>query len=1223
MFNTVLTNGFSGDACLAPDGSILAIGSDSSGNLMFAKVTDGTQISQWDAILNGTGTIITTAAAGWQNNNTNITGGSGGFHLNASIAVSEYIGGTYTIDIYYIISFGSLYYVGCSRSTNGGVSFTYEGGAPTISISDTIVAPIQVAAGKPIYNPTTQQTSATVFCLVGQGTPALSSGFPNNIQYLYAANGNPTSGSWVSWSLPVGYTQPFPNIINDWVLHSFDVEYHNGVYYIVFSGYHAAMAATNPGSGFTASSTQNQFFGNFGLYMTELRQITDSFGSTPGPIYTEPREILEFNSSSITNLNQALYPSLNYDGTYLWLAYRLDTTSSVSEAGAVSQTTNYYLSKSKDFKNFDYQTAIFDSSGNSITSPGVYANNGLCKYAFVGNQNGYYYFWGDGALWQFVQNNVVADVSSDILGIQIQDQTGGASSLNLTLANGTGKWAGTSPTGVGYQAIWKNGAANKNSKIYLSLGYYTSTGGPEYAPRNVFYIQDITQSLTSTTNDLVIVGQDWNKLLTSTQTAYTYTYLGPDFYVDPFSASSIQNWNQVTGTWVQTTPANNYISSSFPGNVFVPYTTYTNVGTAGAYAPVYTTALEAGTASVPALATLATLSGYSITKPEVTMSCTFYLPNTQLTENSVDFYPWYLNSENFIRVEMRQIGNGGGGTTDSLIRCDQLWNGQGSSAQSNAIQGTAGWFTIYIRLSNYGANLDVLVEESTGTGNGLSDFAWYPSNNQALVLNWATKMPYNTYCNLPGQLATIAIGTSGVWGTDSGGHNTPPTIWTAFYNLKFTQNAHSQSIGELTESLGTLAHIFNYLPEQDYVQDFDLATGWSVGGSGAVSFPNRTLSLTSQASALLASERYSDGQIEFDAAVAIPSADVGVENYGFDFIFRSQAQDLTNCYKIRVMNSSNYGSGYLVKASLLMSYTGGGGGVDIPLYSSIIPDNLPRASYGGANNLNIDLTQLNHYQIAFNQEWIYLFINGIEVLSWNDNNTINTFSSGYWGFSTVNNGTYYDYAFNANQVLTVQNVKFPTFWQQNPTFALNPGDDLSSAIQQNLQTVNGWNFSDLGGRMKLITLKTTDAISYYYGDGATNYLLYSVSSDSSDKEYYNQVLVVGDGVSYLATNNTSVGTNGVLREEVIVDYTITTLAAATTRANQELASVQQYGAQPAPQLNINVGSEVFDAVNIVSNSTNTAMGLNGNYRVYTQSFNIDNQSNYNITLGTGRITSNS
>lgn len=282
-----------------------------------------------------------------------------------------------------------------------------------------------------------------------------------------------------------------------------------------------------------------------------------------------------------------------------------------------------------------------------------------------------------------------------------------------------------------------------------------------------------------------------------------------------------------------------------------------------------------------------------------------------------------------------------------------------------------------------------------------------------------------------------------------------------------------------------------------------------------------------------------------------------------------------------------------------------------------------KVTYYGGNNLEIDLTQLNHYQIAFNKGWVYLFVNGIEVLAWYDNNNIITYSSGYWGFSTINDGTLWDNSFALDEILTVQNIFFPTFWQQINVFSLNPGDEISQAITTNLQTVYGWNFSDLGGRMKLITLKTTDAISYYYGDGATNYLLYSVSNDSSDKEYYNQVLVVGDGVSYLASDNTSVGTNGVLREEVIVDYTITTLAAATTRANQELASIQQYGTQPAPQLNINVGSEVFDAVNIVSNSTNTAMGLNGNYRVYTQSFNIDNQSNYNITLGTGSITSNS
>ena len=1218
MYNTpnnTTYEGFSGDSVIAPDGTILAIGNDATGGLRFVKITDGTQFSQWQALLNGTGGVF--IAAGWPYYNDNFSGSYNGFHFNASMAVSEFINGTYTIDIYYWYDDGTHYQIHRARSTDGGNTFTNYTDIGSTGIPHNITAQIQVAAGTPVYNPATGKTSATYFYLTGAPIGGV---FDNSIYYSYVADGSSFTGA-VSHI----WTDPSPRyILDDWVLHSFDVEYINGTYYIVFAGYHSVLASTNPAVPISASSTQSNFFGNFGLYLTQLKQITyfNNLGAPentpPAPIFTEPQEILVFNSSSATNTNQALYPALNYDGSYLWLTYRLDSTTSVSETLATTVSSNYCLSKSSDLKNFDYPTIVLDNSGNSITT---YPNNGVNKYSFVGNQNGYYYFWGDGALWQFVQNSISADVSGDVIGIQVQDQSGGASSINLTIANGNGKWAGPSPSGTNYQAIWKNGLANKNSKIYLNLGYYTSLGVGETVPRNIFYITDITQNVTSTQNDLVIVGQDWNKLLTTTQTAYTYNFQGPDMYNDPFTSTSIQGWNQVTGTWIQTTPPNNFISSSFPGNVFVPYTTYTNIATGG-NAPSYTTALTGGSSNT--IAALATLSGFSITHPEVTLSAAVYMQNTQLVNNDVDFYPWYLDANNYLQVSIRQAGNGGGGTTNTQIHCNQMFNGQfiGAAATNFIALASQGWYTIFIRMSDYGNNVDILFGQQSYDGNSTISFVYDPTYAQQIVLNWQPTVPYSLYYNMPGQLATVGIGASGVWGTDSGAGYNPATIWTAFYNLKFTQGANSQSIGELTKSLGTLAHVFDYVEENNFIQDLYDPTQWNT--SGSVSFANRSLNLSPQTFALQNNQQYADGQIEFDASVTVPAVNIGAENYGFDIVFRSQdATDLNNGYKVRIMNASNNGSGYLVKASLLTSYTTPFTGTDVPLFSSIIPDNLPKLAYGGLNNLDIDLTQNNHYKIAFNKGWVYVFINNIEVLAWYDNNIVQTFSNGYWGFSTVNNGTNFDYAFSLDQAVKIQNIKFPTFWQQRNTFALNPGDDISSAIMQNLRTVNGWAFSDLGGRMKIVILKNNDIVSYYYGDSANNNLIYTNSNDSSDKEYYNSVLVVGDGVSYLATDNASIGANGVLREEVIVDYTITTLADATTRANQELLSIQKFGAQPAPQLNINVGSEIFDVVNIVNTSTNNAMGLNGNYRIYVENFAIDNQSNYNVTLGTGTVTSNS
>jgi hypothetical protein len=1188
LFNSQITNNgqqmglatWAGDACIAPDGSILAIGKNTNGDLAFAVITDGTQLSQWNNVIDTGGTIIA-ANGDWMDHNPNFA--STEFHTNASIAVSDWINGTYVIDVFFWVQTGGYFQISGKRSTDGGSTWnTFVGTIFSPSIPDNTRLPFCLAAGKPVYIPSTGDVSSTMFYSNEISPPSPTSFSPSLIFMAYSALGTYTDV--VRQQITEQYADS-----EDWVIHSLDVEYINGTYYIVFSGYHLNLEATNWQlfSGYTASTTQNTFFGNFGLYLMTVQQPTEVNASVaPNAIWSEPREILAFNSSFNTNLNQVLYPSLSYDGTYLWVVFRGDFTQSVSETLAVTTLTNYYLSKSKDFINFDYPTQITDSSGNTIPSPGILSpTNGLCKYVFVGNQNGYYYVWGDGALWQYVQNNVIADVSNDVISFQIQDQTGGASSVNLTIANSNGKWAGPSPTGTNYQAIWKNGKANKNSKVYLRLGYYTPNGG-ETVPRNVFYIDDITQNFSATQNDLVITGRDFNKLLATTQTRFSYSFQGPDMYYDGFNNMTIANWNTIKGTWAQVPDS----VGSINFNSFAPFTTY-----------VVDNLTPSSSNYALSGPTLAILSGFSINKPVVTIAVDVYLPaSTAAGDPTVNIYPFYISSNNYTQVEIKATGSV---TTLSVFQINpyQLNRVPVGTPISGAI--SAGYYTIYMTMYNYAECLDILVGQ---TQNNIVSFI-YPLSG--LTKSFIMAQPPYQFSN--GQLGSVAIGTDGDWGVPS----SSSTPLTKFANFRFIQYSGSQTIEELTKRLAIKAHIFDYVPENDFVQDLYDATQWGTI-SGSFSLLNREINLSAQSGILQNNLQYTDGQIEFDAKVSPGSG----TSYGFDFVLRSVVDsDLTNCYKVRIMKSV-INSIDVVKVSLVESTTSPITYVDYPLFSSIMPDDIFLDSYAGTNNLNVDLTQWNHFQIGFNKGWIYVFINKNMVFAWYDNNYTKNFTSGYWGFSTINNGSSYDNAFSNDEVVYVKNIYFPTFWQQTETFALNPGDDLISAITSNLQDVFGWMFSDLGGRFKMVILKSSDVVSYYYGNGAINYLLYSTSNDNSDKEYYNEVLVVGDGVSYLATSGSNIGLNNIVRSEVIVDYKIITLAAAQQRAQQELSNISKYGVQPAPTTNINVGSEAFDVVNIVDTGAANATNLNGNYRVYTQNLQGDEKSNYSVQLGTGQLS---
>jgi hypothetical protein len=1197
-----------GTSIQAPDGTILTIATDVNGNLRFGQITDGTQTSQWQNIRNGTsGTIIATSGT-WNYYNNNF-GAYAGFELTPDIECSDFINNSYIVDVYYWYNNGTNWIIKQVRTSSGSGFLLWT---TNIVNTDNLIPSsttyfFQLGAGKPIYDTVSSETSAMVFCLIGgiQSNPSA-----NNFGYYYSTGGDylgTSEGDMTSWI--DGLSLSGNN--QDWQLHSFDaiwIENNNpttstigapptGVYHIIFSGYHTTYQSTNsnlinpmiPTQGTSPSSATNNnvFYGNFGLYQTRLLTVVPpSQTGLASPIWDEPREVLTFNSSSSQNWNQAIYPSLSYDGNSLWLTFRMDTTQSIDSLGTVTNISNYYLSQSTDFINFNYPVMIADGNGNTILNQenGLsYINNGFCKYSFV-NQGIYYYFVGSGVVWQFVQNNIIADISQDIISFQIQEQSGGTNSINLTISNSNGQWVGPSPTRINFSALWKNNTPNLNSKIYLMLGYYTSLQIGESIPHNIFYIDDITQNNTATANDLVITGRDFNKLLSQIQTAYSYTLDGPDFYVDQFTEQTIGNWNQSSGTWNTITVPATTTNNAF--NVFVPST-------------------SSGALSGQ---TIASLSGFLLRHPNYILSTIAYLPPSSETGAEVDIYPLYIDSTHYWQVKV--VANGT--NTQTTIVQNQGGSLSSSSVSSGFTVSSANYYPIYIWVTNY-TTINVMIGYDVGYGNSPYAFA---------------QNDYNTFsCNLysfpSGFSSSIALGTNGTFSS------TNPLC--GFANLKFCQYAPSQNIEELTKKLGTIASVFNYLPENDLVQDFIDSTQWT--GLG-ISLSNRRLQLLDNGYAIQNLYQVSNGEINFDARV---SGNITTQNLGFDFVFRNQSTSLLSSgsqynYKLRFQNYQLSSPTTIISLLINGDLDLGGSITDKVIFStnSFLSSGIPKSS----NSMLFDLSQWHHYKITFNGGWIYAYIDGIMVFSWFDNqNYITTESgpntlpvTGYWGFSAYDqtgNGF-----FNNQSVVSIKNIRWPTFWNQINSFTLNPGDDIASAITDNLQTVGGWYFSDLGGRCKMIVLRNTtnpnpitgqsDSVSYSYGDNATNYQLYALGNDSSSKEYVNVVYVIGNGVTATAMNTSSIGLNSIQRIEVITDLQITTESDAQTAANQALINFQKYITQPAPQQIIQVGSEVFDVVNIADTSTPNATGINEDLRIYTQTLQADNKSNFDITIGTGQ-----
>lgn len=481
--------GVPGNGCLvaAPDGNILAVGNDGTGKLAFWKITnpDG---SQW-----ATPTAILASSYLTQ--------------FNATIAVSGYINGTYTIDIYYAINNAGNINIVNQHSADGGATWSSSvtTNAPSLSSSTTnnfylaAIAPSLQADGT---------TNRMFFYILLNG-----SGY-YDVWYQYYTGSGGSFSSAVSWL----------NTVNpqDMIIHSLDAyKAQDGKIHLAIAAYHLYQ-----------DSIPNA---NYGIYIFDLLNPTNGVND----LWSSMKTLFASTSASSANMNVFTYPKITWDGSQYNILFKAVIVDTVQQSVTVSTTnivtnTYYYLCYAKDFKNFSYPAPLMFTDGTVFTSDKAYS------FVKFGSSN--YYVGGNGVLWKYLQNSTIADVTNSVLDYEVDEEAGSAAQITITIGNQNNQWYGTSPTQSGAAAI------SKNKKIYLDQGYKTSAGN-ETVPRNIFFIDDIQQQVNANTNDLVITGRDSFKNLIVFTTKFAYTFSGAKYYNDIFNSTGISDWNQISGVW--------------------------------------------------------------------------------------------------------------------------------------------------------------------------------------------------------------------------------------------------------------------------------------------------------------------------------------------------------------------------------------------------------------------------------------------------------------------------------------------------------------------------------------------------------------------------------------------------------------------------------------------------------------------------------------------------
>ncbi len=1069
---TTPTTPAQGSVVVAPDGIMYAVGLDGSNNV---------------AVWSGDTTALSGAPSSILEN---VAGNRSSFN-HYSISCSDWIAGSYKLDVYFFGHWASgfltiLHYYsmdkGSTWHTDQVVNTTGIQGSFFVSINKQVM---WLSAGKP-YLDNLGNIISTVFYI--ENNPSSITDFMiKHQQYLGSGGTYQTAGQWS------------PEIDSlDWEIHSLDSAYINGNFYITFSGYHQVFDATN----------QNSNILNHNVYISKIVAFSNVVSSgISQSLWTPPEQVISALSTSSLNENDFIYPSLFYDGKYLWILLKGQLVTSVQNSNGatnIGTSINYLLSKSSDFINFSYPVPVVFS--NTLFSDTTYYS-----FFLLGS---YYWLAGAGQLGRFIINNIVADVSNDILSYETQDTQQNPSTINISIGNANNQWRGAAPTKSGYQAI-----AN-NKKICLFQGYYNANGIPEIAPKDTFYIDDIQQNVASNANDFSLIGRDFYKNLGVLKTAFAFNYSGIKKCVDVFDGSVPGNWNF------------NSASDWADGNNLLVYTNG---------APIDG---------------LAIFTVYQQTKANTSFAVTVKFMNpSNASGKPIYVYFYYVDGSNWLRFKLD--ANASGSNWNYTVQ--QNVAGTPSDISSGTINYTGNIFFPMLFTRNGFFNFNIWL--GGGTASTIDAFASYTQ----LLSNFSAALLFTG-------LATVALGGRSNY-TGAGDQLT-------FLNFKYLEFDNSLDITELLQKIATKSGIFEYKLPTVFDDYFFSNTNYS----GTFTIPNRVLTIGASQTVMKNDMQIDNGEIQFVARIN-PTG--GASNFKFRFIFRNTGLVNNNeCYEFIIGQTDSFGT-TVNSIEFFNIHSGTSYSMSIPI----------------VDYLHIDLKQYHTYRVSFANGYAFLIIDNVVIYSWIDNNTTSIHTTGYIGFKT-----------EASTKLEVASVIGNVLYNQIEAFSINPGDDLQSSAESLLATTRSYFISDLMGRFKILQLNSTDPSGYTYQDQIVQQQV-----DNSDKEYVNQVTVIGNNVQAVVQNVTSIGANAIVREEVIVDYKITTYQDALTRANLELVNFNKFNNQYNPTNIMNVGSELYDVVTII-NTGNNSSNVNQTVRNYSQQAQVGGDKlNYWQTIQTGTL----
>lgn len=894
---------FSGDAdqtgngsmITAPDGTIFAVG------------VDGTDLKVWSSsdLHNNSGVfsnsiVIDTSTSDFDSADNNY-----------SISCSDWQNGTYSLFVYYFENFaddGTNLKLAKNYSNDGGVTWN-KSVIPIASIPNDSYGNISVAAMTPFLDNSGNLNDG---CFYIKNTTGL---------YYYLNNGDANYYD-LEWDSNANS--------GDWNLHSLSAFRLNDIQYCVFSGYRTVID----------SASDNN---NYSLFVTAFLNMQII---APNSLWMAPISIMPVGSASSTNLNSFILPAATIINGIVYVTFQATTVDSLSQSpqGSSVQTvtthTNYMLIASDDGISFSYPSIVVGTDGTEYKSEGF--------ASITSPQNNYIYLGGNGYLWESVKNNIVADVSEDVIGYQIQEAAGQPAALNLQISNANNKWVGSSPTQPGAAAI------KKNKKIVVSQGYYTNDTDTETVPHSVYYIDDIEQNVTGTENDLTIVCRDFYKKLKTTVSKFSYQFNGPIFFSDIFDGTFVSSWNIVNGDWEFIPASSNvpsHLSINAGGDIDGDRVITLNEDSGASYGSLYRVYAQ---------------------QEAITPS-----------DSHLHFYAIYIDSDNWLRLDIDTYGGTAWKITKNVA-------GTQTDISTGDLPFTIAndFFCVIIRKYDYNKFNFLVSEQLSGIGN---------------TINFYSPDTTTYFC---GGYASGNIDMSGVFSsTYAVGLGCAQVTTTSGDYFRFFSYSQWDKPNNLGSVVNTMARISNILSIKDTYTWRELFYS-NVFNAGTVQ--NRKLTIPESTTALSGSNsNFSDGEISFEARATIGIDDDG----GFSFVFRQYTSDLLGDQHYN-LHISNYHSGFTSPPATVTArferYIGAYTPQLYYFYNSAfdVSDN-PLDNYAtpfGATK--IDITKWNTYRIFMSGGQFWAFCNDQMIAAWTDDNaTIDYVASGKWGFSTDANTT--------------------------------------------------------------------------------------------------------------------------------------------------------------------------------------------------------------------------